>query len=94
MTITLKDLNHRQLATKMRTDLTALERNLDILHMTGNDEGTIYKAQLETIAKQIENLTTKTWEMASNAVVNDMDNKLNKLISRTPLLPTEPGQFK
>ena len=81
----LNELNHRQLAAKMRADLTALEINLDMLHSYERNGEASYQESLQEIAEQIENLTVKTWKDASATS--------DPFTGRKPVRPFESGEF-
>jgi len=93
MKVTLDDLNHRQLVSKINADLTAVEHNLDILYISGEESAILYTETLADIAKFLERLTNETYEEASDILVNDYDKVLEGIAHPKAVRPTKVEDY-
>lgn len=93
MEVTLDDLNHRQLASKINADLTAVEHNLDILYINGEENTLLYTETLADIAKFLERLTNETYEEAGDMLVNDYDKVLEGIAHPKAVRPSKAKDY-
>lgn len=91
MNFKLSELNHRQLVSKMMADLSAIERNLDILYTNGNEEVGMLTKDLSNTAEYLEIFANKTWVKSSDTIRNE--NSLKGLIDNIPYRATKAEDF-
>ena len=73
--IKLSDFNHRILIEKARQDLRALEKNMDILYVSGSFQTVQYTDAIVKLVEDIEKITEGTYGQANHQII--MDNKIN-----------------
>lgn len=93
MNFRLRELNHRQLASKMKADLSAIERNIDILYVSGNDATVLETDKLSNLAESLEVFAERTYREANNVVINNNENILKDLVVRTPRKATRAEDY-
>lgn len=86
MNFRLRELNHRQLVAKMKADLSVINRNLDILYATKNEEVDIQVGDLSNLAEYLEVFANKTWIQASDIAKSD-------LVKNNPCKATKAEDF-
>lgn len=74
MKVQLADLNHRLLIEKAREDLRALEKNMDVLYMSGSERTAQYTKAIAKLAEDIEKVTEGAYGQANHEII--MDNQI------------------
>ena len=85
--IELSDLNHRMLIEKMREDLRALEKNMDILYTSGSEQTMRYTKTIVKYAEDIEKLTEGACGQANHEII------MNNQIEIEPMKPTSADEI-
>jgi len=75
MNVKLTDLNHRILLDKMREDLRALERNMDILYASGSAQTVRYTGAIVKLAEDIEKVTEGSYGQANHEIIMGNETK-------------------
>lgn len=87
MKVELADLNHRLLIEKAREDLRALEKNMDVLYMSGSERTAPYTKAIAKLAEDIEKVTEGAYGQANHEII--MDNQ----IKIEPMKPTSADEI-
>ena len=86
MKVEISDLNHRMLIEKAREDLRALEKNMDVLYMTGASQTVKYTDAIVGIVESIEKLSEGAYGQANHEII--MDNQI-KIEPMKPITANE-----
>lgn len=77
----------------MQEDLTALERNMNVLHAHSEYETVLYVSRMAELAEYIETFTKETWNEATDVFANDTEQDSKNKTNSMPLLPTKAEKY-
>lgn len=87
MEVEITDLNHRLLIEKAREDLRALEKNMDVLYMSGSERTVQYTKAIIKIVGDIEKITEGAYGQANHEIIIDNQIKVE------PIGPTSANEI-
>lgn len=90
--IELIDLNHRLLIEKIKDDLRSLEKNIDILYVSGTEKTIRYTNAIAKIAEDIEKINDSAYSSALHEVIVDRES-LQGIVSIEPQKSTSASEI-